>query len=280
VRAHSLPTRFDKQGLAVLADHPRPIDAFRRYFEVRPADTEADLDRVFCLRYQVYCVENAFENPDEHPSGRETDAFDSHARHALLVHRPSGQAMGTVRLVLPLPAAPEDSFPFQELCDDPSAFDPARLPIMRTGEVSRFSISKSFRRRPGDTHHGMTDPDRAETPPPDIAERRVLPNMMVGLVQGLLRLSVANGVTHWCAVMEPTLLRLLARTGIHMQPIGSPVIYHGTRQPCFSGIAALLSRLRAERPDIWEIVTDDGSLWDALDRGERPAAEARDRVSV
>lgn len=252
------------RGPAVVQDNARLIDAFRRFFEVRLVETEADLDQVYRLRYQVYCIEHPFENPVDNPDGRETDIFDSHARYTLLIHRPSGVAMGTARLVLPLPAAPEDSFPFLGLCDDPSVRDPARLPLLESGEVSRFCVSKAFRRRPGDTYHGMTDPDLAPPPPPDIAERRVAPNMMIGLIQGLVRLSVLNGITHWCTVMEPTLCRLLARSGIHLQPVGSLVEYHGKRQPCVAEIAALLDRLMSERRDIWEIVTDDGVLRDEL----------------
>ena len=248
-------------------DHPRLLDAFRRYFQVRPVETETDLEQVYRLRYQVYCVEHPFETPDEHPDGLEIDAFDAHACHALLIHRPSGVAMGTVRLVLPVPSAPDESFPFQALCDDPSMRDSATLPIMTAGEVSRFCISKAFRRRPGDTYYGITDPNHAAPPPPDIAERRVMPNMMVGLIQGVLKLSVMNGITHWCTVMEPTLLRLLARTGVHLRPVGSMVVYHGKRQPCVAEIAALLDRLRAEQPDVWDIITDDGVLRDALDSG-------------
>ena len=36
---------------------------YTRHFDVVRADTPALLDRVYELRYQVYCLENAFENP-------------------------------------------------------------------------------------------------------------------------------------------------------------------------------------------------------------------------
>jgi hypothetical protein len=43
--------------------------------------------------------------------------------------------------------------------------------------------------------------------------------MRLGLVQGLVRISQELGLTHWCAVMEPSLLRLLRRTAIHFEPL-------------------------------------------------------------
>src|SRR3546814_10307851 len=68
-------------------------------------------------------------------------------------------------------------------------------------------------------------------------ERRVIPNMTLGLIEGLVRMSLDHGIFYWCAVMERPLLRLLARLGIHFEDIGPLVDYHGRRQPCFLKLA-------------------------------------------
>ena len=83
----------------------------------------------------------------------------------------------------------------------------------------------------------------------------------LGLMQGILRLSRELGLTHWCAIMEPMLLRLLQMSSIYFQPIGPLVEYHGLRQPAFLEIDAVLDRARFERPDAWNYVTLDGQLW-------------------
>src|SRR4051812_31927913 len=62
--------------------------------------TDQRLD-CFRIRFQVYCIDNAFEDPEDNPGGLETDAYDSHSAHSLLTHRSTGNAIGTVRLVLP-----------------------------------------------------------------------------------------------------------------------------------------------------------------------------------
>jgi len=67
--------------------------------------------------------------------------------------------------------------------------------------------------------------------------------------------------------MEPSLLRLLTRFGIHFSPIGPAVDYHGIRQPCFASADEVLRRMHDESSAVWELITECGSLW-PLD--ERP----------
>jgi len=69
------------------------------------------------------------------------------------------------------------------------------------------------------------------------------------------------GITHWVAVMEPTLLRLLRRSGIAFNLLGDPVEYHGLRQPCYAKIGDLLAGVYAKNREIWDLFTDSGRLW-------------------
>jgi N-acyl amino acid synthase of PEP-CTERM/exosortase system len=72
-------------------------------------------------------------------------------------------------------------------------------------------------------------------------------------------------------VMEPTLLRLLTRLGIHFDPIGPVIDYHGRRQPCFIPLETLLPRVKRERPDVWGVITRGGQHWANLcQRGAKP----------
>lgn len=82
----------------------------------------------------------------------------------------------------------------------------------------------------------------------------------LGLIQELLRQSVELGLTHWTAVMEPKLLRMLAAMGIHFAAVGPIVSHHGLRQPSYCHLATMLDRLKRERPEHWMVVTDAGRL--------------------
>jgi N-acyl amino acid synthase of PEP-CTERM/exosortase system len=86
--------------------------------------------------------------------------------------------------------------------------------------------------------------------------------MRLALVRGLVALSAQLGVTHWCAVMEPSLLRLLRATSIFFENFGPPVEYHGLRQPCYNGVGDILDRVAEDRPLLWQFLTANGALWD------------------
>jgi len=216
--------------------------AFQSRFEVVKADTPELIRQAHAIRYQVYCSEHDFL-PIENSLGIETDEFDSHAVHTLLFHRATGAAMGTVRLIMPLVNVPERSFVVQRLLGASALAELHSLPVHSMAEVSRFSISRQYRRltaHPADCNSG--------------------PLMRLGLFQGLVRMSMEHGITHWCALMEPTLLRMFSAMAIRCQPLGPLVEFHGLRQPCYLDVYAMLDSLRRERPAFWEIMTNKGAL--------------------
>ncbi|MFO1189320.1 MAG: PEP-CTERM/exosortase system-associated acyltransferase [Alphaproteobacteria bacterium] len=228
-----------------------------RQFAVRSVATKEQRRMMHRLRYQVYCIENPFESPAQHPDGLEIDRFDSHSVHALLIHRPTGKTVGTVRIVLPLADRLGSSFALQSICTAPEL---SHLPLETTGEISRFCIERAFRHLLHDRcDDGVVRPDGG---PILVDVRRIVPSMTLGLIQWLVSTSQACGITHWCAVMEPTLLRLLARLGIHFEPIGSLVDYHGWRQPCVIEIDRMLKQVLRERPDVWAVIGQRALLLD------------------
>lgn len=233
------------------------------WFDAQIADTDEARDVAFQLRYRVYCIENAFEDPSANPDGREMDEFDRHSAHSLLTYRPTGLPAGTVRLVLPRLDDLDNSFALQRVCNEPLIRDRLQFPVEKMAEVSRFCISKEFRRRMGDSSAaGEEASDAAEMSLDE--ERRILPHLSLGLIESLVRMCVDHGITYWCAVMEPTLLRLLTRLGIHFDPIGPLIDYHGRRQPCYIPLEKLLPRVYRERPDVWDVITRSGRHWDNL----------------
>lgn len=213
------------------------LASFEQRFRIMTADTPDLLERVHRLRYQVYCIENAFEDPEAFPDGLETDAYDLVAVHSLMVDRHSDADVGAVRVVLPRPGALECSFPVQRVCGDRRLHDPRLFPLARTGEVSRFCISKAYRRRQEVGHAKL------------------------GLIRAAIAMTLASGLTHWCAVMEPWLLRLLRPLGIVFSPVGPLVEYHGRRQPAVVPLRAMLERVWRQRPDVWMVITGRGRLW-------------------
>lgn len=199
-------------------------------FLVVVADSPDLRQAAYQLRYQVYCVEREFEQGS---NNEEVDDFDDRARHVLLIHRQSGDVVGTVR-VIPSQGS-WTSLPMQHACK-PSLLK--NLPIFTTGEISRFAISKQRRMSLGATAMAR-----------------------LGLMRGIVAVSDELGLTHWCAIMEPFLLRLLQMNAIYFSPLGPLVDYHGLRQPAFGNIQTVLDRMHREQMDVWNFVTQCGRLW-------------------
>lgn len=245
------------------------LDYYNSIFDSSIATTSERKDECFRIRYQVYCIDNEFEDPANSPDGLETDSCDVHSAHSLLIHRATGNAIGTVRLVLPQDGGERRVLPMQRIAGAIAADAVAPFPVYRTAEISRFSIVKSFRQ------HMPENGVEATLSPEEW--RKMLFHLPLGLIKSCVEMSVREGITHWAAVMEPALLRLLTRLGIHFNPLGSLVDYHGRRQPCWADLGALLSRVHAERPDVWEIITDGGRLWplDETSPAEAVAAPSR-----
>src|SRR3974390_3347762 len=91
--------------MSILAASDLPSD-YDRHFAVVRATTDELLRKAYRLRYQVYCVENPFENPDEQIDQCETDKYDDRSVHALLLHRRTGEVAGASRVILPPKRAP------------------------------------------------------------------------------------------------------------------------------------------------------------------------------
>ena len=235
---------------------------YNSYFHTQAADTPCLVRTAQAIRYQVYCLERGFESACAHGDCLERDAFDQAAAHSLIFHRPTSDAIGTARLILPRSDA---MLPFEQLVAENGLHARDYVPLRTSAEVSRFAISNQFRRSRTDGEFAADDVRHKREP----ECRGILP--CLGLVQEVTRQSLSLGLTHWVAVMEPKLLRMLAAIGIHFTPVGPLVNHHGLRQPSHGCIADVLDRLRRERPDHWMVVTDGGSLISEMPEQRRAA---------
>lgn len=232
--------------------------SFLQHFEIVTADTPALIDEAHKLRYQVYCEEKGFEDAACYPDGREHDEYDSRSVQSLIRHRHTGIYIGVVRLILPEPGRPEAPLPLERHCGlNLAKSHPllAALPRQAVGEISRFSVSKTFRRRiaeegliygvsreNGEVHHRF--------------DRRLLPYITLGLIAAFIRMCAVHDIRYCYAVMEPTLLRLLNRYGIEFSTLGEAIDYRGVRVPAFI-TASNLEKVRRTRADLWELIGGD-----------------------
>jgi N-acyl amino acid synthase of PEP-CTERM/exosortase system len=77
-------------------------EMFDERYEVVVACTHVTRRIHHQIRYQVYCVEQGYEDPAQYPDQEEHDAWDEHAVHFLVRERSSGEWIGAMRLIRPL----------------------------------------------------------------------------------------------------------------------------------------------------------------------------------
>lgn len=210
------------------------VETRPRYFQCHEIDDiPALLEQSFGLRYQVYCLERHFLNPEHYPDHLEIDAFDAHALHFGTINL-QGELVGTVRLVQDGVAG----FPLFLRC----TIFPGETELYRPGnrmvEISRLSVSRQYRRRKDDGAFG--DPG----PPPvhPGKERRGVHaeyggELMVSLFKALYQASKRRGITHWLAATEKSLHRLLAKYGFPVRLIGPETDYLGPVAPCLMNVS-------------------------------------------
>jgi len=233
------------------------VEKFNEYFELVPADTEQMKLEVYHLRYQVYCLETGFENPEEFSDTLEKDEYDNRSDHYLVRHKRTGEYVATTRFILPDGNDPRTPFPIELHCAIDRGDLLAEVPREDLAEISRFCVSKKFKKRQGElgTLAGITDSSHSAY---SEDERRAFPYITLGLIACLIRMTAKHGIGNWYAVMEPALIRFLSQIGINFSGIGPVADYHGKRLPCVIKVDNLLEGVKEKSQDTWEFLTDFG----------------------
>ena len=265
--------KLDFNGMRRHGVSPDLISAFNNYFELVHADTDALHREVYLLRYQVYVVETHFLDERhykcEEVAGKgqicwEEDEFDCRSDHFLVRHRRTGVYAATARLILPDSLNLDAPYPIETHCQ---VNQPVRDPAVRAhlGEISRFAVSKLFKRRIGEAGSLVGVSPNVEMYF-DGDERRMFPHISLGLFTAVMQMAHAHRITHCYAVMEPALLRLLSRFGAIFNRIGPDVEYHGNRTPCLGTMDEALPSIRNACPAVWDLITNQGE-WTGHDFG-------------
>lgn len=195
---------------------------------VEVAQTPDAIREAQALRHQVFCLERKLFATVPSAS-LDQDRFDQAARHVVVRRNSDRTVIATSRIVRSQLAEDGIALPMHKYCC-PTLF--RSLPMESVGEISRFAISKQA--RGVEAFSGVA--------------------VRLLLLRGILQASQAMGLTHWCALMEPSLIRLLSATGLQFNALGPLVEAYGQRQPCFTRIDQALSCGRTSHPHFYEVV--------------------------
>ena len=257
------------------------VEDFHRYFSVEQATTPAQLESVYRVRYRVYCEEFQYEPAEACPNKMETDEFDAHAVHSLVVHRASGMPAGCARLVK---AGEQRLMPMEKYCSEAidekilRSFDGRRDTMC---EFSRLGVDGAFRRRPGEHESRFGEIAALEF---STREQRTFPLVAMATILSALALSELIGRPYCFAMMEPFLPRLLRRSGLLARPAGEQIEYHGTRSPFYWETKEGVSTLKEEYKEFYDAILAEfarsnspranGAVANAGARTQRPDTRA------
>ena len=74
---------------------------FDENFRVCFGDTPQGVALHQRIRFQVFCLDKRFENPEDFSASRETDAWDDQSAHFVVQDKSNRQWVAATRLVLP-----------------------------------------------------------------------------------------------------------------------------------------------------------------------------------
>lgn len=234
---------------------------YNNSFTVERADSPEKIEQALRLRYDVYCRENAFLDPQAFPQQMEHDEFDARAVHHLLIHKDSGAVAGTIRVLLPNPEGPLTSFELQKNCDHPLLQIENR--VMGLAEISRFCMARDFRRRPRDGHilPSYYEQEWAKGRAGGVPLfRRRIPYAPLGLLRAAFETIMAAGILDVVMAVDPGQFRSLKRLGLEYRVLGPRLPTLGTQQPFIFNIKAAFDSMAAENPECWDIISERGSL--------------------
>jgi N-acyl amino acid synthase of PEP-CTERM/exosortase system len=229
------------------------LEDFQEYFELDLATDSALMEKVFRIRYRVYCEEFGYEPAEAFPSEQECDQFDDYSIHCLITHKSSQTPAGCLRLVK---AGDQALMPMEKYCApcvDHQFIDALGVSRDTMCEFSRLAVDGAFRRRAGEhvSRFGeFTAMDCSQR------ERRTFSLIAVSTFIAGFAVSELLGRTNCFAMMEPFLPRLLQRSGIFVRPAGTEIDYHGIRAPYFITTADAVNGMPDELRALYDLILE------------------------
>lgn len=202
------------------------------HYEVILADSVEARRIHYRLRYQVYCLEQAWEPVSRFPDGEEKDEFDERAVHFLVRNRFTNDWIAALRVVLP----GDEPLPIESLNVLKNSVRETVAPG-GAAEISRVCRPK-----------GALERESAKG-------ARMKSDLLGGASEILLRLLRAAaqycrdlGINHVYMLCRPAMARMMNRLDIPMKRAGIPSEHRGVRIPYLVDLCQAFAQARAASP--------------------------------
>jgi N-acyl amino acid synthase of PEP-CTERM/exosortase system len=194
-------------------------------FRVCFADTPFGVALHQRIRYQVFCLDRGFEDPNAFSTAKETDAWDDRSAHFIVQNKRTGQWVAATRLVLPRKGR---TLPIDEL----GALNRRLLPYddLPVAEISRFCIIRG--------RSVLTTETGTELHPNSLEAWGIGPvgksqqfEVTIGMIRTMVIFTLKRGLTHCVFVVTEAFARLLRKLGLNLTQVGQAIDHRGMRTP-------------------------------------------------
>jgi len=197
-------------------------------FEVVLANTGAARRIHYQIRYQVYCLEEGFEDHRDFGGGEEKDDWDEHSVHFLVRSKTTREWVATMRLVPPV----HNGLPLETVCTIDATAAPENLGKSAV-EVSRLCILNNYRHANSHAH------DASQPYPQIVAASGDSPVKKLKhrseIVMGLMRAAAAycreHEISYWYFLSTPAFARMMSILKFQLIELGPACDHRGMRQP-------------------------------------------------
>jgi N-acyl amino acid synthase of PEP-CTERM/exosortase system len=242
-------------------------EKFHHYFEVTPAYVEALIRQAKRIRYQVYYQDMSNNKTYSDYAVIEEDEYDRRSIHCIIRYRKSSAFAGAIRIILPDLTNTKKIFPIEKnenIIKD--IFEHLFINRENIAEISPIVVAKEFKKRKGEANTISGVSPYLEIKNYINDERSIFPHISLGLFAATFITSAEYGITHWYALLEPPLMRLLETFEMYFSPIGPPIKELGTQIPTIASVNELLLAIQDKRPDYWEFIIDLARRWQSSRR--------------
>lgn len=197
------------------------------------AANQRQIEQAFRLRFDVYCLEKGWLEPNRYPNALEQDEYDERQSvHFVAVAPKTNDVVACFRLItygqLGFPC--EEHFNLTKRAKNPA----------QTVEMSRLIIAEE--------HRGF----------------RVTRKIILGLSREIYMYNL-NYKIRWCyAAVEPGLLTMIQRMGIPFEKAGQESDYMGETLPMILDMRDVEIKTSVEKPDVYAYFrsrTESGNQW-------------------
>ena len=196
---------------------------FDETFRVCFADTQFGVALHQRIRYQVFCLDKGFEDPNAFSTTEETDAWDDQSAHFIVQNTQTRQWVAATRLVLPKPGRP---LPVDSL----GAFDRRLLddPNLVVGEISRFCIISN--RSDVEVNSDLQpDPNSLAAWGIGTVGRKQQFEVTLGMIRAAGIYALKRNIDYCIMLITNPFARMLRKLGVTLQQVGPAKDHRGMR---------------------------------------------------